>query len=91
MDKIKIAEELVRVAKELISLENKKATSSTTNRIGDFLYDNKGAYENGSWSNIKMKLTGPDNDTNWMNIEMSDIEAFVKSMKSLEKIVDSKR
>ena len=71
MDNQKVAEELVKIAKDI----------TAGNRIQDFIDDNEEAIENEEYAIPKIKLFGPTRDSKHMNVTLKQLKAIAKIVK----------
>lgn len=81
MDKKLIASELIKMAKDLISEDDGKQKVGLKGQIRRFLDENEEAIKQDEYANARMKLTGPKDDTVWMNVGLADLEAIMKVLK----------
>ena len=82
MNRIAVAQELVKLAKELTSGENEdKKTSGRKKDILRFIKENEEDLRGDKFALARMKILGPKTDTVHMNVSIADLEAIARVLK----------
>lgn len=81
MDNKKVANALLKLAKELVSVDQDKQKSGNKRVVEKFLKENEKTLREDEYASASFKLTGQDGDSKWTNLTVADLKAIIKVLK----------